>query len=143
MRVIAGLLVLAFFSILVRSTENVADPAAMQPPRGFTRHGEAWTIRYVGIVDGDASNDAVTFCAFKRIDVRKDIQGRELAKSLLHEVMHALACDGGFPQDQKWNNSNDKDDGEEGHAGIYWGSEELLSFMQENPGFVDFLVKAK
>ncbi|HEV7674395.1 MAG TPA: hypothetical protein VGQ12_07685 [Candidatus Angelobacter sp.] len=135
MRVVAGLVVLAFLSVWARSVDTL--------PHGFTKHGEAWTIRYVGVVDADATNDAVTFCAFKRVDVRKDIQGRELAKALLHEIMHALACDGSFKQDQKWNNSGDKDDGEDGHAGIYWGSGELLAFIQDNPQFVEFLVTTK
>src|SRR6478609_5628748 len=135
MRVILGLLILAFVSVLARSSDSL--------PHGFTKHGEVWTIRYVGIVDGDASNNAMTWCAFRCVDVRRDIKGRELAKSLMHEVMHVLACDGGLANDQHWNNSNDKDDGEEGNAGIYWGSEELLSFIQENPEFVRFLEQAK
>ncbi len=135
MRVLLGLVVLALASAAANSGDSV--------PHGFTKHGEAWTIRYVGVADGDSANDAVTFCAFRRIDVRKDIKGRELAKSLLHEVMHALACDGGFANDKHWNNSDDKDDGYEGHEGIYWGAEELLGFIQENPQFVAFLQQTK
>lgn len=135
MRVVAGLLVLAFLSVWARSADNL--------PRGFTRHGEAWTIRYVKVVDGNPVNDAETYCPSHRIDVRSDIKGRELAKSLLHEIMHALACDPYFANDKKWNNSDDKDDGYEGHEGIYWGSEELLAFMQDNPQFVEFLVRTK
>ncbi len=111
MRVFLGLMVLGFVSVLARSGDTL--------PHGFTKHGEVWTIRYVGVVDADPSNDAVTFCAFKRVDVRKDIQGRELRKTIVHELLHVLSCDGAFAQDQKWNNSNDKDDGCEGHCGIY------------------------
>jgi hypothetical protein len=84
----------------------------------------------------------VTFCAFKRVDVRKDIQGYELAKTLMHEVMHALACEGGWKRDERWNNSNDKDDAYDGHAGIYWGSVELLDFIRDNPAFIAFLEQA-
>lgn len=135
MRFVAGLMVLGFFSLWVRSADNL--------PHGFTKHGEVWTIRYVGVADADPTNDAVTFCAFKRVDVRKDIQGRELAKTLMHELLHVLACDGEFKQDQKWNNSGDKEDGQDGHAGIYWASEELLAFMQDNPQIVQFLVTTK
>ena len=132
MRVTLGLLVLAFVSVLARSSgDNL--------PHGFTKHGEAWTIRYVGVVDADASNNAVTFCAFKRIDARRDIQGRELAKTLTHELLHVLGCDGGWAHDEKWNNSNDKEDGCEGHCGVYWASEELLDFIEENPQFIAFL----
>lgn len=38
-------------------------------PRYFVKHGETWPIHYVKLVDNDPTNNAMTFCAGKRVDV--------------------------------------------------------------------------
>lgn len=67
----------------------------------------------------------------------------ELAKSLVHESMHVMACDGPIPHDERWNNLNDADGDCEGHCGIYWGADELTAFIRGNPDFIRFVQAAK
>ena len=110
--------------------------SAQQFPKTALIHGETWKLIRAVSVSEDPSDDAVTSCPGHTIKLRRDLTGKGLAGALVHELMHALACDHGLPADQKWNNSNDEADGCEGHCGIYWGSKELLEFFLANPEIV-------
>ena len=107
----------------------------------LTIHGTQWTVLEVAALS-DPEDDGETACSERIITLRSDLHGKALAKTLTHEGLHALACDGGVAHDEQFNNSNDEKDGYEGHAGIYWAGDELADFIAENPQFIRFVQRA-
>jgi hypothetical protein len=107
----------------------------------FTIHGEEWTVLQQPALS-DPEDDGETACSERIITLRSDLHGNALAKTLTHESLHALACDHGEAHDERFNNSNDEEDGYEGHAGIYWAGDELADFIAENPRFIEFVQNA-
>jgi len=107
----------------------------------FTIHGEEWTVLQQPALS-DPDDDGETACPERIITLRSDLHGNELAKTLTHESLHALACDHGEAHDERFNNSNDEEDGYDGHAGIYWAGDELADFIAENPRFIEFVQNA-
>jgi hypothetical protein len=117
------------------------ETAPPQLPKHFAVHGENWLIlQSKQLRNGD---DGETNCQSRTVLIRPDIaQPRDVAETLMHEVMHALGCDHGEAHDERWNNTNDPEDGMEGHAGIYWGAKELVNLMVDNPELVRFIQEA-
>lgn len=126
MRITLGLFVLAFVSVLSRPQHSLVT---------FTIHDDKWAVLEVQALT-DPQDDGETSCSERLIRIRKDVQGKERAKTLMHEVLHALGCENGIAHDDKWNNSNDAGDGCEGHCGIYFGGEALTDLVVNNPELI-------
>lgn len=100
------------------------------PPTVMVRH-QQWLITY--FPDGDTSRRGETVCAEHGIQIQRALSLAEEQETLLHELLHAGACDvGGAPF---YNSPSDF--GIE-HTGIENITGVVLDILQENPALLQY-----
>lgn len=127
---------LSFSSLLLFQLQpNESKPPEL--PKNAKINGDHWFILHTSHLEG--GDDGQTNCASHTIQILTGLKPRDEAITLIHEIEHALGCESGNANDQRWNNSNDLDDGCEGHCGIYWSSPLLVDFIADNPELIRFI----
>lgn len=102
-------------------------------PKTAVINGDVWQIIEVGRINNNFTLSGYTDCKLKTIELLKSDSDEEKAETLIHEVLHAVTCENGEINNDKWNNDD------EAHQGIYFGGRVLTAFIQDNPEVVRYV----
>jgi hypothetical protein len=136
--------------VLILSFQG-CSAAQQQPPESLLIDGFTWKIHYVkslGYLQNDRKNPLPylgnTLCGSHLIEIVKDQNETDIYEVLVHEIQHAMTCDGASVHNEKFNNLENKAQKEDDyHSGIYWATPHWIQFIQDNPAFIRRLQELK
>lgn len=112
---------------------------AQQAPKAVIVHGQRWKLKLVDKIDADTSGDCtasafagdrmvgLTTYSSRTIEIDRAEHGKELASTLLHELMHAATPPSFSCSAMR------------GHHAVYVLSEGLAEVLKNNPALRRFL----